>query len=357
MNPPEPKLIKVLVADDAPVTRLMLVHVLQRDPQIRVIGSVADGQAALHFVLRQRPDLVLMDINMPRMDGFAATRLIMESSPVPIVVCSAFSDVRDTAVAFRALEAGAVACIEKPFAAEGEGFEAKVAHLLLTVKLMSEVRVVRRRAQGAAGRSPAALEAGRTSADPAGVRVIGIGASTGGPPVLQAILAALPPELPVPVLVVQHIAAGFLPGMIEWLSQSSRLRIQLATYGTEPLPGHVYLAPDDHHLGIGAAGRIILSRGQPEHHVRPAVSFLFRSLATHYGADAVGVLLTGMGRDGAEALKQMKDAGAVTIAQDQDSSLVHGMPGAAIALGGATQVLPAERIAEALLALAPPKPT
>ncbi|HSV79015.1 MAG TPA: CheB methylesterase domain-containing protein, partial [Ramlibacter sp.] len=138
----------------------------------------------------------------------------------------------------------------------------------------------------------------------------------------------------------------------DWLAQASRLPVEVAHGGAPALPGHVYLAPDDHHLGVAPGGRIVLSRDPPENHVRPAVSFLFRSLATVYGAHAVGVLLTGMGRDGAEELKQMKEAGAVTIAQDQDSSLVHGMPGAAIALGGATQVLPAERIAEALAALA-----
>lgn len=343
------KVFEVLVAEDSATTRMMLVHLLQRDPRIRVVGAVKDGLAAVEFVARRKPDLVLMDIHMPRLDGFEATRRIMETHPLPIVVCSAVSNVRDTAVAFRALEAGAIACIEKPFGPPGDGFEAKVAHMMLTVKLMAEVKVVRRRAPRVAadGTNPP-----RPAGLPAAPRVVGIGASTGGPPVLQGILAALPASFPLPVLVVQHIANGFLGGMVEWLSGSSKLPIEIATYGTQALPGHVYLAPDDHHLGVAAGGRLVLSRELPENHVRPAVSFLFRSLAEVYGAHAVGVLLTGMGRDGAEELKRMRDRGAATIAQDFDSSLVHGMPGTAIALGAAAQVLPAEDIAAALGALA-----
>ena len=346
-----PTKINVLVVEDSPVTRLMLVNLLQRDPQLAVVGAVGDGLAALTFVQRRRPDVVLMDIHLPRVDGFEATRRIMENHPVPIVVCSAVSDARDTAVAFQALQAGAIACIQKPFGRTGQPFEDQVKHLISTLKLMSEVKVVRRRPrQRSEPVPPAAAMPPRASRVPP--RIVGIGASTGGPPVLRTILAALPADFPMAVLVVQHIADGFLPGMAEWLAQASRLPVEVAQAGEPALPGHVYLAPDDHHLGVGAGGRIVLSRDPPENHVRPAVSYLFRSLASVWGANAAGVLLTGMGRDGAEELKQMKQAGAVTIAQDQESSLVHGMPGAAIALGGATQVLPAERIAEALVTLA-----
>lgn len=346
---PEPSsTIDVLVVEDSAVTRLLLVNLIEQDRRLRVVGVVDDGRAAVEFLKMRKPDVVLMDIHMPRLDGFEATRLIMETQPVPIVVCSAISDVRDTAVAFRALEVGAVACIEKPFARAGSRYEAQVAHLLQTLRLMAEVTVVRRRRTGGAapGSTPAQLPL-----RPVQVRAVAIGASTGGPPVLQALLAALPATFPVPVLVVQHIAEGFLRGMADWLAGSSRLPIHIAQDGMLPLPGHVYLAPDGFHMGLGPAGRLILSDAAPENHVRPAVAFLFRTVAQVYGAAAVGVLLTGMGRDGAEELKLLKDRGAVTIAQDQESSLVHGMPGAAIALGGAAQVLPADRIAAALVAL------
>lgn len=350
--------IKALVAEDSPVTRMFLVHLLESDPRIRVVGAVADGQAALEFVVRNRPDVVLMDIHMPRLDGFEATRRIMECQAVPIVICSAHTNVRDTAIMFRAMEAGAIACIEKPSGPQHPNFEATAAHLLETVKLMSEVKVVRRTAHTARAAAEPAAPAAAVPAPtptptptPTPIRMVGIGASTGGPPVLQTILSGLPKDYPLPILIVQHIADGFVAGMAEWLNQTTALQVHVASHGALALPGHVYLAPDDFHMGVGAGGVIVLTREDPENHLRPAVSYLFRSLAQVHGADAVGVLLTGMGRDGAEELKAMKDQGAITIAQDRDSSVVHGMPGVAIALGAATHVLAAERIAPALVAL------
>ena len=344
--------IKVLIADDTQVMRTLLVELLNSDPRIRVIGAVGDGQAALDFLDAggERPDVVVMDIHMPRLDGFEATRRIMETRPLPIVICTATASPQDVAVAFRAMEAGAVACVEKPVAL-GVDFESRLQNLLQTVRLMSEVKVVRRwnRSRSA----PAVPTAnGPTVARAAvpGIRLIGIGASTGGPLVLQTILSGLPKDFPVPLLIVQHIARGFLPGMVDWLSQTTGLRVRIAAHGAAALPGHAYVAPDDFHLAADPLGHMMLAREEPERGLRPAVSYLFRSLADSYGANAVGVLLTGMGKDGAEELKRMKDHGAHTIAQDRESSIVHGMPGEAIELGAATQILPADKIAGALLA-------
>lgn len=341
--------INVLVAEDSTVIRMFLVHLLESDPQIRVIGAVNDGQAALDFVGRQKPDVVLMDIHMPHMDGFEATRRIMETIPVPIVICSATANTKDIVVTFRALEAGAIACIEKPLGSERDDFIEVEQRLLETIKLMSEVKVVRRTARSRTTPFPAPPA---TEQAPARIRLIGIGASTGGPPVLQTILAALPKDFPVPILVVQHIAQGFLAGMTEWLNQTTSLQIHIASHATTPLPGHVYLAPDDFHMGISINGTIVLTKEASEDHLRPAVSFLFRSLAKVCGANALGVLLTGMGKDGAAELKMMREKDAITIAQDKESSVVHGMPGAAIALGAATHILPPGKIADALITLA-----
>ena len=340
--------IRVLVVEDSTVMRMLLVRLLESDPQISVVGTVCDGQAAIEFVLKQRPDVVLMDIHMPRLDGFQTTRRIMETMPLPIVMCSATFNTKDVVIAFRAMEAGAIACVEKPVGSEQRGSDAIAAELLQTVKLMSEVKVVRRtpRPQLHSPRPP--VQALRAQAE---VRVIGIGASTGGPPVLQSVLAGLPASFSAPVLIVQHIAHGFVAGMAEWLSSATDLEIHIAAHRMQPRPGHVYLAPDDFHLTIGADGMIALSRSEPENHLRPAVSVLFRSLALNCGPSAIGVLLTGMGQDGAEELRLMKDQGAITIAQDHASSAVHGMPGVAIALGGATHVLPTEKIAAALIDL------
>jgi two-component system chemotaxis response regulator CheB len=346
-----PNTIKVLVVDDSLVTRTLLVQLLEGQADIKVIGTVEDGQAAVDFLnQRSRPDIVVMDIHMPRLDGFEATRLIMETRPVPIIICTATADPRELAIAFRSLEAGAVACVEKPVAL-GPDFEERLRNLLQTVRLMSEVKVVRRWNRS---RTPSQPQVPSNAVYPrlhtSGVRLIGIGASTGGPLVLQTILSSLPHSLPVPVIIVQHIARGFLPGMVEWLNHAATLRVHVATHGTLTLPGHAYVAPDDFHLAIDARGHIALAQTECENGLRPAVSYLFRSLANTYGASAIGVLLTGMGKDGAAELKQMKDEGAYTIAQDHASSVVHGMPGHAIELGGATQVLPADKIAGALIA-------
>jgi two-component system, chemotaxis family, protein-glutamate methylesterase/glutaminase len=347
--------INVLVADDSQVTRMLLVHLLNADPQIQVVGTVTDGQAALDFLANAtiRPDVVLMDIHMPLLDGFEATRRIMETSPLPIVICTATSDPQELAVAFRSMEAGALACVEKPVATTDADFERRASNLLQTIRLMSEVKVVRRwpRPRSAGNGTP--LEERTLSGRPGtAITLIGIGASTGGPPVLQTILSGLPKDFPVALLIVQHIAPGFLPGMIEWLNQTTGLRIHIAAHGTTPLPGHAYIAPDDFHMAVAPNGRITLARDAHENGLRPAVSYLFRSLARVCGPHGTGVLLTGMGKDGAAELKLMKERGAYTIAQDRDSSVVHGMPGEAIALGAASVVLAADRIAGALVARA-----
>lgn len=348
----KPEKIKVLVADDSQVTRMLLVELLGTDPRLHVIGAVENGQAALDFLYsgRAMPDVVLMDIHMPRLDGFETTRRIMETRPVPIIICTATADPRELAVTFRAMEAGAVACVEKPVAL-GPDFESRRDHLLQTVRLMSEVKVVRRWNRHRATNATAVAQPHDLDSTQApSVSLIGIGASTGGPPVLQTILSRLPKNFPAPLLIVQHIAQGFLPGMVEWLNQTTGLRMHIAAHGEQPLPGHAYVAPDDLHLGIGARGYMVLAREQPENGLRPAVSYLFRSLAEFSGSSSVGVLLTGMGKDGAAELRRMRDRGAHTIAQDRESSIVHGMPGEAIELGAAVQILPADKIADALIA-------
>lgn len=345
--------INVLVVEDSGVTRELLVYLLESDARIRVAGAVEDGQAAIDFIAKNKPDVVVMDIYMPRMDGFEATRRIMETHALPIVICSAASDPREAGIVFRAMEAGAIACIEKPTVRGAANFAAAAAHLVETVKLMSEVRVVRRTARpaGRPTREPESPSPPASNRE-APVRIVGIGASTGGPPVLQCILGGLTKDYPAPILVVQHIAEGFVTGMAEWLNQTTALQVQIASHGTRALAGHVYLAPDHFHMGVGRGGVIELNRLAPVNHLRPAVSMLFQSLAHTVGAGAVGVLLTGMGKDGAAELKLMQDCGAVTIAQDRQSSAVHGMPGTAIALGAATHVLAADAIAPALIALA-----
>lgn len=343
--------IKVLIVDDSPSVRLLLKHLLERDSRIEVIGAAEDGLAAVNFLEAgtPRPDVVLMDIHMPKLDGFEATRQIMETNPLPIVICTATADPQELAVAFRSMEAGAVACVEKPVGPGDKEFETRSENLRQTIKLMSEVKVVRRWAkprQPARPRIATTMPAETRMTLP---RIVGIGASTGGPPVLQTILTALPRDFPAPLVIVQHIARGFLPGMVEWLNQTTGLHIHIAAHGAIPAPGHAYIAPDDFHLGVSSSGRLLLAREPAEGGLRPSVAWLFRSLAREWGSNAIGVLLTGMGRDGATELKEMRDAGCITIAQDRETSVVHGMPGEAILIGAAMHVLPADRIAGALI--------
>lgn len=336
-------MISVLIADDSKAARLFLQHLLESDPDVSVIGAVANGTPVFDFLQGAKPDVIVMDVYMPGLHGLDTTRRIMETQPLPIVVCSSTAD----ELVFHVLESGAVACIEKPLASDSSYAQA-ASHLIQTVKLMSEVKVVRRWPKSAGTRMPRKTLSAALLRNAADVTIVGMGASTGGPPALQSILRDLPGDFPVPVLVVQHIAKGFLPGMVAWLKQTTGKNVSIASNGTLALPGHVYLAPDDSQMGITPDGHISLSEEAPENGVRPAVGFLFRSLAEMAGANAMGVLLTGMGKDGAAELKEMKDRGAVTIAQDRESSVVHGMPGTAILLGGATHVLPIGEIANAL---------
>jgi two-component system chemotaxis response regulator CheB len=344
--------IKVLVVEDSTVLRILLVEILNSDARLKVMAAVASGEEAIEFLRTSQPDVVLMDIHLPEMNGYEATRQIMETRPVPIVICSATCDTADLANTFQALDAGAVALVAKPVGPAHAEFAPTTAKLLETVLLMSEVRVVKRWS-----RTRRHVVTGETQPTKSGekespVRVVAIGTSTGGPPALQTILAGLPRTFPVPILIVQHIASGFLPGLVEWLTRTTGFPTQIGVHDEMMLPGRAYLAPDGYHMGAGMGGRIVLSKHEPENGLRPSVSYLFRSLAATGGSHVLAVLLTGMGRDGAEELKALRNLGATTIAQDAESSVVHGMPGEAIKLDAAVYVLPPERIAAALTAWA-----
>ncbi|MBB6251035.1 chemotaxis-specific protein-glutamate methyltransferase CheB [Nitrospirillum iridis] len=347
-------MIRVVVAEDSPTLREYLVSILSAEPGIEVVAIAVDGLQAVEAVARHRPDVVTMDIHMPRLGGLAATRRIMEETPCPIVVVSStMSD--HVAATFRALDAGAVAFVHRPVGVGHPRQAIEAAELAQTVRLMAEVKVVRRWASTSRLPRPEVVVRPMPEASlPGGTRpaVIAIGASTGGPVALQAILSRLPSDFPVPLLAVQHISPGFVSGFAEWLAGGSALPVQVAKAGDAPRPGHFYLAPDNAHMGLAVDGTIKLDQGAPENSARPAVSHLFRSVTRVHGARAVGVLLSGMGVDGAVELRELRDAGAVTFAQDKESSIVHGMPGAAIALSGATAVLKPDEIAARLVMLA-----
>jgi two-component system chemotaxis response regulator CheB len=347
MRPGPGSHVTVLVVDDSASSRELLVGLLNGDPQLQVVGVAGNGEDAVAAAQRLRPDVITMDIHMPVLDGFAATRRIMELCPTRIVMVTASSIPDDVAASFRAMEAGALAVLAKPVGPGHPHFEACKAEVLRTVKLMAEVKVVRRRATGGGlptGPRPAAPE----PAVGAPVRLVAIGASTGGPPVLHTILSALRPGFDAPIVIVQHISSGFCEGLAQWLAQASGFPVRVAEHGEALQAGVAYIAPDDFHVRVQGMGRLLLSEEPPEHGLRPSVSCLFRSVAQAYGSQAAGVLLTGMGRDGAAELKLMREAGALTLAQDRASAVVYGMPGEAVKLGAAAHVLDPPSIAALL---------
>jgi two-component system, chemotaxis family, protein-glutamate methylesterase/glutaminase len=233
-----------------------------------------------------------------------------------------------------------------------ETFEEGSRELIQTVKLMSEIKVVRRKPHAAIGGGPVSASDEHNLIAASGISLIAIGASTGGPPALKRILSGLPEDFRFPLLIVQHIASGFTQGFAQWLANSSGVLVHVASDGEVPLPGNAYVAPDGCHLGVTGGPLIALSSDPPESGgLRPSVAHLFRSVAKGLGPNAVGILLTGMGRDGVEGLENLHELGALTIAQDEASSIVFGMPGEAIKLGAATYVLPPEGIAALLSVL------
>lgn len=343
-------MIKVLIVDDSPVSQEFLTYILTTDHDIQVIGTVNDGEDALEAIKEKRPDVVTMDIHMPKMDGLQATRLIMEKQPVPIVIVSASTSTKDVISTFQAIEAGALAVVLRPPGIGHPDHKQAIQDLVQTVKMMSEIKVVRRFSHKMKPlmsdklSSPSLQKVGE-------FQLIAMGTSTGGPSVLQSILSHLPSNLPLPLLIVQHIASGFTEGFVNWLSGASGFPIHIAADGQRPLPGHGYVAPDGFHIGITSDLHIVLSDQSPENGLRPSVAYLFHSVAQALGPHAIGVLLTGMGRDGSRELLEMKNAGALTIAQDEASSIIFGMNGEAVKIGAPTYILSPEAIAVLITSL------
>lgn len=352
-------MIRVLIVDDLRVAQLLLTHILGSDPEIQVVGVADNGEDALEAVGRLRPDVVTMDVHLPGMDGYEATRAIMESIPTPIVIVSGSTEVKNQASTFRLMEVGALAALRRPPGGADPEFKAAARELIQTVKLMSEIKLVRRMRRSAPASMaqtvplPALWAVPRSTAP---IQVVAIGASTGGPQVLQTILSGLSPGFGAPVLIVQHIAKLFTAGFAEWLSGAARFPVRIAAAGEELLPGRGYLAPEGFHLGVGSGPRIALSQDPPDNGLRPSVHHLFHSVAAVCGPRAVGVLLTGMGRDGAAGLAELRQRGATTIAQNEASSVIFGMPGEAVKLGAAHHVLPPEGIVALLASLVGAKP-
>jgi two-component system chemotaxis response regulator CheB len=353
--------LRILIVDDSAMMRRMIRSMLESDPKLTVIGEAADGREALARTAELRPDLITLDVRMPVMDGVETTRQIMAYQPTPILVLTASLSRYDIDITFQMLGAGALDVMEKPQISNSADLERARVALVQKVKLLAKVKVVthlrgRRKNNAEWGMLNAELSQSRNalghstfSIQHSTFPVVVIGASTGGPRVVQQILAGLPANYGATVLVVQHIAQGFSAGMVEWMALSSAMPITLAEGGASIQPGQVIVAPDRFDLMLTNDGRVKLS-AQPPLLPRPTIDITMQSVAAICGAAATGVLLTGMGRDGAQGLRSIRRAGGYTIAQDEATCTIFGMPKAAIELDAVQAVLPPDKIVEVLTA-------
>lgn len=343
------KNIKVLIVDDSPVSTTLLKLILEESPQISIIGCAKNGLEAVSMTQKLKPDLITMDIFMPKMDGVEATQRIMEQCPTPIIIITSRSqDAAAQKDIFNAMQAGALSVMAKPTDVLGDNFSDLKQEMIHTILALSQVHVMRRRKV-----KVSTIETPSQLMNPPKAQIIGLGSSTGGPEALYHILSALPAHFSLPIVITQHITKGFLQGLVQWLQSSSALAISIAEHQQPLLPGHVYFAADNFHLSIqkGETPIAILEDSLPFDHIKPSANIMFTALAKHYPHASIGGLLTGMGRDGAEGLLKMKEAGCVTFVQSEATSVIFGMPGSALAIDATKNIIDLEKIPEFLTIL------
>jgi two-component system chemotaxis response regulator CheB len=335
------QMIRVLIVEDSVTARELLSALLRADPEIQVVGLAHDGEEALLLTRSLRPSVVTMDVHMPGIDGFGATKAIMQEVPTPVVIVSGSIDPGEVASSMRALEAGALAVVAKPPGPHDPCFDGAVRHLVQTVKAMAAVKVVRHWAPRA-HHVPVVKPRPGHAVRP---RVLALAASTGGPSALQQVLSRLPSPFPLPVLVVQHLAPGFMAGFGRWLQSQCALPVRVVDERARLEPGTVFLSGENRHLGVDGEGWAVAERGEPIGGFCPSASYLYASVARAFGAATLALVLTGMGEDGLTGLRVVRTSGGRIVAQDQESSVVFGMPGAAVAAGLPDAVLPLGEIA------------
>jgi two-component system, chemotaxis family, protein-glutamate methylesterase/glutaminase len=350
--------IGVLVVDDSPLIRQLIIDALVSDPDIEILGTASNGLEAIDQVAKLKPQVITMDVDMPVMNGLDATERIMAEMPTPILVLTADPRREAPALTHRALAAGALALQVKPaLDTKNEAWR-----LASEVKLLASVKVIRH-LKGAKKTTPSAITpmalpkvgaAAVATVCPFGV--VALVGSTGGPQVLHKLISDLPGDFPAPILIVQHINAAFADSLVTWLQSVAKLRVKMAEHGEPLIPGSVYLAPPEKHLVVPSRGRISLESGAPRDGHIPSGSAMLESIAKVYLKRSLGLILTGMGADGAEGLLAMRNVGATTLIQNQDTCVVYGMPGAAHKKGAAEFAVAGDEIAHALVRLSRSEP-
>lgn len=357
--------IRVLVVDDSAFMRKMVSEIIARDPALCVAGQARDGADALVKLDALQPDVITLDVEMPVMDGYGTLAQIMQRRPTPVLMLSSLTQAGADAT-LRCLELGAVDVIGKPSGSISLDIDKIASELIAKLKLAASAKITARAssptrpaaAPPAAGSAPAATALPRAVRLPAGrdkIAVLAIGASTGGPRALQELIPALPADLGLPIVIVQHMPVGFTASLARRLEQSSPFTAKEAEEGDRLHPGRILVAPGGFHLQFDASGAAHLTSEPPIHGVRPAVDITFASLAHLYGPRLLAVLLTGMGRDGARSMKLVQDRGGLTLAEDETTCIVYGMPKAASDLGGVGSLLPLPALAPAIARACLPK--
>ncbi len=343
--------VRVMVVEDSLVVRQLLVHIISRDPRLTVAAAVESAEEALQEIGRVQPDVISMDIRLPGMDGLEATRRIMTERPTPIVVIADSIEDSSLKISMNALRAGALTVVEKPVGVSSAGYAGIAETICTQLYIMSQVPVVRQRSFAWRPETPAPAFNREMETGLSRPSVMGIAASTGGPPALAKVLGSLPADFPLPILLVQHMGAPFMEGFASWLNGLLPLDVRLAQDQEIPVGGRVYVAPGDRHLLLSPAGTLRISGEPPIGNQRPSATALFQSMAKTVGRRGLGVLLTGMGEDGAKGLVELRQAGGYTVAEDESTAVVYGMPAAAQRMGGVRVSLPLDLIAPRILRL------
>lgn len=348
-------MIKVLIVDDSPTVVQYLSYMLNEDSAIEVTGTARNGREAIDFVAKSPPDIITMDVDMPKMGGIDAIKRIMTTTPIPIIVVTSKRNSGGKDISIEALSSGALTVLQKPLGMGHDDSDEYSKKLLYLIKSYAQVKVIKRNFLNSSNKSSSVQEKKDemlsntiVGTDLYQKKYIAIGISTGGPKVLEQILSKITEGFPYPILIVQHITAGFLEYMVAWLNRLLSIPVHIAKDNELPVPGHVYFAPDNYHLGMNL-NRLSLEKRKNQTEICPSAHYLFTSLAQNNAKDTIAMILTGMGSDGAKGIKELKEKGAVTIAQDKKSSLIHGMPGVAIQNGAINHVMSTCQITELLL--------